>query len=207
MPRADTARLVERARALAGRGGRRLLGLTGSPGAGKSTLAEALVAALGPQAVLLPMDGFHLAQSVLEDLGRTATKGAADTFDAAGFVHLLRRVRAADEDVVYAPTFRRDLEEPVAGAVAVPREVPLVVVEGNYLLTDAHGFDPVAALLDESWFVDPGPALRREWLVARHMTFGRDHAAAVERSDGSDQVNAELVEQSRSRADVVVEGA
>jgi pantothenate kinase len=203
--RADAGALVDRARALVARGGRRLLGITGAPGAGKSTLAELVVTALGDDAVLLPMDGFHLAQVRLESLGRTGTKGAIDTFDAGGFVHLLRRVRTADEDVVHAPTFRRDLEEPIAGAVAIPREVPLVVVEGNYLLAEQPPWDEVAGLLDETWYVDPGDH-RREWLVARHMAFGRDRSAAEERSDGSDQVNAVLIESTRHRADVVVTG-
>jgi pantothenate kinase len=205
VPRVSTEVLVDRARALVARGGRRLLGITGPPGAGKSTLAELVVTALGDDAVLLPMDGFHLAQVRLQSLGRTGTKGAIDTFDGAGFVHLLRRVRAADEDVVHAPTFRRDLEEPIAGAVAIPREVPLVVVEGNYLLAEQPPWDEVADLLDEAWYVDPGDH-RREWLVARHMAFGRDRVAAEERSDGSDQVNALLVESTRHRADVLVTG-
>ena len=203
--RTDTSALLDRARNLASRGGRRLLGITGAPGAGKSTLAAEVVKALGEDAVLLPMDGFHLAQVRLEELGLSATKGAIDTFDGGGFVHLLRRVRAADEEVVHAPTFRRDLEEPIAGAVAVHRSTPLVVVEGNYLLAEDPPWDEIAGLLDEAWFVDPGP-LRREWLVSRHMAFGRDRAAAEERSDGSDEVNARLVEATRHRADVVVTG-
>jgi pantothenate kinase len=207
LDRSDVDGLLSRARSLATRGGRRLLGITGSPGAGKSTLAAEVVAALAGDAVLLPMDGFHLAQEVLEDLGRTGTKGAIDTFDVGGFVHLLARVRAADEEVVYAPTFRRDLEEPIAGAVAIRREIPLVVVEGNYLLADAPGWRRVRDLLDESWFVDPGTSRRRAWLIERHMAFGRDHTAAVERSDGSDQANAELIESTRDRADVLVVGA
>lgn len=204
--RTDTDALLDRARSLASRGGRRLLGITGAPGAGKSTLAAEVVEALGEDAVLLPMDGFHLAQVRLEELGLTATKGAIDTFDGGGFVHLLRRVRAADEEVVHAPTFRRDLEEPIAGAIAVRRSTPLVVVEGNYLLAEDPPWDEVAELLDEVWFVDPGP-LRRQWLVSRHMAFGRDRSAAEERSDGSDQVNALLVEGTRHRADVLVTGA
>src|SRR3954452_11605922 len=132
--RADTVTLLARARALAGWKRRRMLGITGRPGAGKSTLAAEVVEALGDLSALVPMDGFHLAQDQLRALGRTETKGAIDTFDASGFVHLLERLPAATEPVVYAPAFRRDLEEPIAGAIAVPAAVPLVVVEGNYLL-------------------------------------------------------------------------
>ena len=205
--RGDPEALLARAAALAAAGGRRLLGITGSPGAGKSTLAAELVEALGERAVLVPMDGFHLAQARLEALGLADTKGAIDTFDGAGFVHLLRRLHTADEETVHAPTFRRDLEEPIAGAIAVPRTVPLVVVEGNYLLADEPPWDEVRTLLDETWFVDPGADLRREWLVARHVAFGRDAAAAAERTDGSDQVNATLVERTRHLADVIVTGS
>lgn len=204
----DLADAVERARAFVASGRRNVLGITGPPGAGKSTISAALVAALpAGSAVVVPMDGYHLAQAELERLGRADRKGAPDTFDAAGFVALLARIgAAADGVVVYAPLFRREIEEPIAGAIAVSREVPLVVVEGNYLLVEEPPWDEVASLLDETWYVDPGP-LRREWLVTRHMAFGRDRAEAEERSDGSDHVNALLVEGTRHRADVVVTGA
>ncbi len=131
-----TEELIDSARHLAGRGGRRLLGVAGAPGSGKSTLAEAVVDALGDQARLVSMDGFHLAQAELVRLGRADRKGAPDTFDPWGYVALLRRLRDASDDVVYAPRFDRDLEEPIAGAVRIGREVPLVVTEGNYLLVD-----------------------------------------------------------------------
>src|SRR5918912_3000527 len=110
--------LIARARELAARG-RRVLGITGPPGAGKSSLAARVVAALGPDvARLVGMDGFHLAQAELERLGRADRKGAPDTFDAAGYVALLRRLRHAGPDVVYAPEFRREIEEPINAAVA-----------------------------------------------------------------------------------------
>lgn len=204
--RADLRALVARARRLAESGERAMLGIAGGPGAGKSTLAEQLVEALGGIAVLVPMDGFHYAQCVLRELDREERKGAIDTFDAGGFVRLLRRLRAADEQVVYAPTFRRDLEEPVAGAIAVRREVPLVVVEGNYLLATEGEWAQVRGLLDEAWFLDADPRVRLDRLVERHRRFGRDQAEATARAHGSDQVNAVLVEATRSRADVVVRG-
>jgi pantothenate kinase len=192
--------LVERARRLVVHGERRLLGITGAPGAGKSTVASALVDALGPDAVLVPMDGFHLAQAELVRLGRADRKGAPDTFDAAGFVALLRRLSAAAEPVVYGPEFRREIEEPVAGAIAVPREVPLVVVEGNYLLVSEPPWCEVAPLLAESWYVDPDDAIRVSWLVARHMAYGRDKTEARRRALGSDQRNAEVIAATRRRA-------
>src|SRR5215207_223920 len=127
---------LTRARQHAGAGDRRLLGICGPPGGGKSTLADRIVEHVGDRARLIRMDGFHLAQVELARLGREHRKGAIDTFDAAGYVALLRRVREASDEVVYAPEFRREIEEPIAGAVAVPRDVPLIVTEGNYLLVD-----------------------------------------------------------------------
>jgi pantothenate kinase len=197
--------LVQRARALARAGGRRLLGIAGAPGGGKSTLASALLDALGPDtARLVGMDGFHLAQAELERLGRADRKGAPDTFDASGFAALLRRLRAAEDAVVYAPEFRREIEQPIACAVPVPREVPLVVTEGNYLLVADGDWAAIRGLLDEAWFVETEEVRRREWLIARHIAFGKAPDFAREWVLRSDERNAELVASTRDRADLVV---
>jgi pantothenate kinase len=192
--------LIERARLLTVPGERRLLGITGAPAAGKSTLAESLTAALAPHAVLVPMDGFHLAATQLRRLGRLDRKGAPDTFDAAGYCALLRRLRDPTEDVVYAPEFRREIEEPIAGAIAVPRNVPLVITEGNYLL---H-WKEVRKLLDEVWFVDLDEPTRLARLIERHMAYGRSRGEAEQRAHGSDQRNAELIMATRAEADLLV---
>ncbi|EYR62060.1 pantothenate kinase [Actinotalea ferrariae CF5-4] len=202
----DLGGALTRARGLAAAGGRRLLGIAGAPGAGKSTVAQAVVEALDRDAVLVPMDGFHLAQAELERLGRADRKGAPDTFDAGGFVALLRRLREqGDRDgVVYAPRFDRAVEEPVAGAIPVGPDVPLVVVEGNYLLHDDGAWADVAALLDETWYLETDDALRVERLVARHAAFGKPAEAARTWALGPDQRNADLVARGRERATVVV---
>jgi pantothenate kinase len=196
--------LVADARTLLRPGHRALLGLTGAPGAGKSTVAERLVAELGGDAMLVGLDGFHLADDELRRMGRWECKGAVDTFDAAGYVHLLRRLRARDEPVVYAPRFDRSLEESIGSAVPVPAEVPLIVTEGNYLLVDTGSWALVRELLDACWYVEPGDDVRLERLVARHERFGRSPDEARERSYGSDQLNADLIQSTRGRADRVV---
>ena len=195
--------LVERAAALTTGRARTVLGIVGAPGAGKSTLAEELVAALGGRAVLVPMDGFHLADTELRRLGRAHRKGAPDTFDAAGYTHLLRRLVDPGEDVVYAPVFRRELELAEAGVLPVPPEVPLVVTEGNYLLLDGP-FAPVRDLLTECWYVDVDPRLRLERLVARHERHGRTRAAAEAWVERTDEPNARRIEATRDRADLQV---
>ncbi|MFE7583437.1 nucleoside/nucleotide kinase family protein [Streptomyces gardneri] len=202
-------RLAARARALAEPGPeprhRRILGLAGAPGAGKSTLAARLVARLDGLAVLVPMDGFHLAQAELERLGRAGRKGAPDTFDAAGYTALLTRLRAPEPGTtVYAPAFDRSLEEPIAGAIAVPPEVPLVVTEGNYLLHDEGAWAAALPLLDEVWYLDLDDRRRVPRLVERHVRFGKDRARAERWVHDSDEVNARLVARSRDRAHLVV---
>ncbi|MER6253877.1 nucleoside/nucleotide kinase family protein [Streptomyces sp. NPDC001584] len=202
----STTEPVARARALATPGERRVLGIAGPPGAGKSTLAARLADALGPQrAVVVPMDGFHLAQAELDRLGRADRKGAPDTFDAAGYVALLRRLRAPHGPTVYAPAFDRALEEPIAGSIPVPPDVPLVITEGNYLLHDAGEWASVRPLLDEAWYLAPAEDLRLERLIDRHVRHGKDPAYAREWVSGSDERNARLVALGRHRADLVLD--
>jgi pantothenate kinase len=195
---------VARARRLADDGGRRLLGITGPPGGGKSTLARIVADELGTRAQLVGMDGFHLAQAELARLGRDDRKGAVDTFDGAGYVALLRRLRDATEDVVYAPEFRREIEEPVNAAVAVPRDVPLVITEGNYLLVDDGPWAQVRDLLDEAWYVVQDEETRLRLLIDRHIAFGKPPDFAREWVLGTDQRNAELVQTTQGRADALV---
>jgi len=200
----DLGALGARARDLAGRAPRAVLGITGPPGAGKSTLAAQLVGLLGADAALVPMDGFHLAQVELERLGRSARKGAPDTFDIGGYVALLARLRADLAETVYAPTFRRDIEEPIAGAIAVGPEVRVVVTEGNYLLDSSPQWDRVRLLLDEAWYLEVGPKVRTARLVARHMAYGRTEAEAMSWVRDVDEANAVRIEEGRPLADLVV---
>lgn len=196
---------LPRLRALLASRQRCILGLAGPPGAGKSTIADSILEALPGQAVVVPMDGFHLANVELVRLGRAGRKGAHDTFDAAGFVALLRRLRdPVPGETVYAPVFRREIEEPIANAIPVAADVPLVITEGNYLLLQEGAWAGVRPLLDEAWFLDIDPGLRRRRLVDRHVRFGRGSEEAEAWVTGTDDPNARLIETTRQLATVVL---
>jgi len=185
---------------------RRIIGIAGAPGAGKTTYAERLVTESrrsGVPASYLPMDGFHLADLALTALGLLDRKGAPETFDAWGYAALLRRVRGAGH-VVWAPGFERGLEQPLAGALAIPPDAELVVTEGSYLLLDRPEWRAVRAELDEVVFLDCPDDVRRPRLMARHVRFGKSPAEAEAWVTRVDEVNAALVRQSRGRADRVV---
>lgn len=200
----DRLELERRARALAAGDGRRLLGITGAPGAGKSTLAREVAAAVGDRARVVPMDGFHLANAQLRRLARDTRKGAIDTFDVAGYVALLRRLRESRGETVFAPEFQREIEESIAAAIAVEPGVGLVVTEGNYLLADGGAWREVRELLDEVWFCDVDERERIDRLIARRIGHGAAPEEARRWALGSDQRNADVVAATRSRADVIV---
>lgn len=189
-------------------GSRLVLGVCGAPGAGKSTLTAFLVARLhdrGVSAAAVPMDGFHLADVELDRLGLLDRKGAPETFDAHGYAALLGRLAARPDHVVYAPGFDRGLEQPLAGAVAVPPVVDVVMTEGNYLLLDRPEWRSVRAHLDAVWHVSVPKPVRLERLVARHVAFGKAPAAARTWVERVDEPNARMVEEAAPRADRVLD--
>lgn len=206
-PILDDVAAVTLATGLAGAGRRALLGVAGPPGSGKSTYAAWLVQqvrARGVGVALVPMDGFHLAHDVLTASGEVVVKGAPHTFDAAGYAHLLGRLRDGGSDTVWAPRFDRDLEDAIAGSIAVGPDVALVVTEGNYLLLDTGPWSQVRPQLDACWYVETPDEVRRSRLAARHRAHGRSEAEAWERTMGSDEANARLVATTRDRADALV---
>ena len=196
----------QRIHALLASGERKVLGIVAPPGAGKSTLAQALLTQFGDAVQVVPMDGFHLANSELLRLGRSGRKGAPDTFDAAGFVSLLQRIQAqVPPEVVYAPDYRREIEEAVAGAIAVLPDTPLIVTEGNYLLQDDGPWARVRGVLDEVWYLDVDEALRHERLLSRHMHFGRSRERALSWIASTDEPNAVRIARTRHKADLCID--
>jgi pantothenate kinase len=212
----DVSQLAARARGLLAHRDRAVLGITGAPGAGKTTLVELLLAALRdapPEGMdgdawvaHVPMDGFHLADVQLDRLGLRHRKGAPETFDATGYRAILSRILDDDPaEVVYVPGFERVLEQPLAAAIAVLPEARLILTEGNYLLLDDGAWPQVRAAMTEVWYVDLPDDVRRRRLVDRHVAFGKTPEAAREWVDRSDEANAALVQAVRSAADYVVE--
>jgi len=197
--------LSDRARSLVPPSGRAILGIVGPPGSGKSTVAERVVAELGsPFALAVPMDGFHLSNLVLDELGIHHRKGAIDTFDGHGYVALLRRLRDPAADPVLAPGFERAIEEPIAARIRVTRATHLIVTEGNYLLDYQDPWPEVRPLLDEVWFLDLDDKVRRARLRARHESFGKLPDAAASWVMEVDEANALRIAATRSRADLVI---
>ena len=189
-------------------GARVIIGLTGSPASGKTTLAEQLVARLGlelgpEQVAHVPMDGYHLADVTLEHLGLRDRKGAPATFDAHGYVALLRRLRENADPVIYAPGFDREIEQPIAGSIAVPQSVRVIVTEGNYLLLDSP-WTGARALVDEVWYCRPDENVRLERLLARHVRFGKTPDQAVAWIASTDAPNAASIAATADLADLVI---
>ncbi|RMB57877.1 nucleoside/nucleotide kinase family protein [Tessaracoccus antarcticus] len=201
---ASTEEVVARAVALTDLAGRQVLGLVGAPGSGKSTIADMIAMAVGPTAQVVEMDGYHLSNDLLTRLGRRDRKGAADTFDAAGYVDLLRRLRDPGSGTVYAPVFDRERDLAIVGATAVAESCQLVITTGNYLLLDEPPWSGVSKLLDHAWFLEPDEERRMSQLVARHERYGRTPEEARGWALSTDEPNAELVRGSRHNADLVI---
>ena len=200
--------LAARAQGLATGGRRALLGVVGAPGAAKSTFAAALAERLradGVAVALVPMDGFHHPQAELMARGLRDVMGRIDTFDAEGYLTLLRSLRDDSDRTVSAPDFDRTIEEPVPDAIHVGPEVDLVITEGNYLLDDEPPWPDVRATLDEVWFVETDNTIRLERLLARHVEFGKTEDEARRWMERVDEPNAFRIRATRDRADLVVD--
>jgi pantothenate kinase len=191
--------------------GRTIIGITGEPGAGKSTLTENLLALLNAgtpdpeqqRFAHVPMDGFHLADVELQRLGLLHRKGAPETFDVYGYAELLRRLRRDRQNTVYGPGFERTLEQPLADRVPVFPAAHTVLTEGNYLLLDEPGWRHVRDQCTEVWYVEREDRLRVRQLVERHIAFGKSPEAARAWVRDVDEPNAGLVRAMHDRADLM----
>ena len=187
---------------LDGQSTRSLIGIVGKPGAGKSTVVEQIEKRYQPNEVsIIPMDGFHLSNEELISLGRRERKGAPDTFDVEGFTLLIKSVKI-DHSVDHKfPIFHREIEASIADEGMVPKESKVVVIEGNYLFSEAHGWNGIYPLLDHSWFIEIDDEIRIERLIARHVRYGKTREEAEAWSRGSDETNARFIGLTANRAE------
>jgi pantothenate kinase len=184
---------------------RTIIGIIGKPGGGKSTLSKYLLKGMDPTLVsVVPMDGFHLSNKVLKELGRSDRKGAQDTFDVNGFTTLIQRIKMDSADPIYYPIFDRSIEESIAAQGVVYPSTRVVIVEGNYLMHDRDGWQEISLLLDQSWYAFLDEDIRISRLISRHIAFGKDPESAKAWAKGSDQVNAELIEIGVGRCDFLI---
>jgi pantothenate kinase len=184
---------------------RMIIGIIGKPGGGKSTLSKYLLKGMDPTLVsVVPMDGFHLSNKVLKELGRADRKGAQDTFDVKGFTTLIQRIKSDSADPIYYPVFDRSIEESIAAQGVVYPSTRVVIVEGNYLMHDRDGWQEISPLLDQRWYAFLDEDLRIARLISRHIAFGKDPESAKAWAKGSDQINAELIETGVERCDFLI---
>jgi len=184
-----------------------MLAVAGPPGAGKSTLSEALRAALiakGESAEILPMDGFHMDNGILEERGLLKRKGAPETFDVRGFLDIVTAVRRADEEVL-VPVFDRSRELAIASARPISPETRFILVEGNYLLLNRTPWTRLASSFDLTLFVGPPLDVLEERLRERWVHYGLDEAGIAWKLNGNDLPNGRLVIEASRPADITVD--
>lgn len=186
-----------------------LLGITGTPGAGKSTLAEALMKNTNKtlqeeKAIVVPMDGYHYHNDILIEKGLLPLKGIPQTFDSSKFVMLIKEIATGKSEKIYCPSYDRSLHNPVEDSILIEEGHQIIIVEGNYLLFDTEPWNELGDLFTESWFVETPPETTQERLVSRHVLAGRSIEDAINKINSTDAPNAELIIQTRQRATKVI---
>jgi pantothenate kinase len=190
---------------------RYLLGIAGPPAAGKSLLASALVDELNHRvdsdyARVVPLDGFHLRNSVLDMRGLRPIKGAPETFDAAAYAKKLEELQVQTLSPVSCPAFDREgLEEPTDDGILIPTRTRVIIAEGNYLLLDRAPWGRVRSALSQVWYLDVDIATAESRLLARHRSIGNDEDTVRQRVYGNDLENFRLVESTASRAERIID--
>jgi len=190
---------------LDGQSPRTLIGIVGKPGAGKSTVVEQIQNKFRSYEVsVIPMDGFHLSNEELINLGRRNRKGAPDTFDVSGFISLIKKVKQEPQVDHKFPIFHREIEASVNDEGVVPKESKVIVIEGNYLFSEEHNWSGLFPLLDYTWFIEIDDEVRIERLIARHIRYGKTPVEAENWSRGSDEANARFIELTAHRASNII---
>ena len=185
---------------------RYLLGIAGKPGAGKSTFTEFLKSQIASQSIaILPMDGFHMSNEKLVELGRRDRKGAPDTFEIEQFANTLQEVKSGHGQSIRFPVFDRESESSIQDAGLIAPNTTLVVVEGNYLLLEQGEWRSVRTIFDETWYLETPEELRLERLIARHIRYGKTPQEARTWALGSDETNAQIIGATANLADYIVE--
>lgn len=185
---------------------RLFVAIAGPPGSGKSTFAEKLNQALGPSSAIMPMDGFHLDNAILSERGLLDRKGCAASFDAAGLLSFLIRMRNPQQ-TVYVPLFDRKVDLSRAGARAITPEHQIILVEGNYLLLDQSEWRDIAACFDVTVSLEVSEDILQARLMARWTQLGFTPAAAEKKVAANDLINARVVLENSLAADIRVASA
>ncbi len=191
----------------AGQSPRFIVAIAGPPGAGKSTLADALQEELtrrGEQSAVLPMDGFHMDNGILEERGLLKRKGAPETFDVRAFIDIVAAVRKADEEVL-VPVFDRSREIAIASARAVAPETRIILAEGNYLLLEEAPWSRLDGMFDLSIFVGPSYEVLEERLRQRWIHYGLDASGIEWKLYGNDLPNGKRIIENSRKADIAIE--
>lgn len=184
---------------------RTIIGIAGKPGAGKSTVVSEIEKRFRPSEVcVIAMDGYHLSDETLKELGRYERKGAPDTFDAKAFISLLTKVKSEHKSEHRFPIFHREIEASIEDEGIVPSSAKVIVIEGNYLFSDELNWEGVFPLLDHSWFIEIDNELRIQRLIARHVKYGRTPEVGEERSRGTDEANARFIGKTSKRAENII---
>jgi pantothenate kinase len=201
-PMSDLLSLSVEIQRLAKNGKRVIVAIAGSPGSGKSTLVTELLDTLD-NAVVIPMDGFHLDNVILQKRGLMPRKGSPASFDVDGYINLISRLKRSEHSV-FAPIFDRPADQSRAGAIEVSSDVKIVITEGNYLLLDQSPWEQLTSLFDLTVFLEVPSATLRERLINRWLDHGLPYDDAVKRAESNDLKNARLVEEKSKAADVII---
>jgi len=199
----DLDATISRIQTLAKTSNRIIVAIAGPPGAGKSTLVAEISNSLDGS-VVVPMDGFHLDNVILQQREMMTRKGSPASFDADGYYQFISRLKHSSE-TIYAPIFDRSSDLSRAGAIEIPGTTKIVITEGNYLLLDQAPWNKLAELFDLTVYLDVPSATLRERLINRWLAHGLSAADALKRAESNDLINTNLVVQYSKQADIIIE--